>query len=112
VQNGGGTLVALAAMLAVGDYRWDGSAVLWAGLAWSVVALSAIGLGLLVWMVRHQGATRVSALLLLVPALAAVEAWALFGERLVAVQLLGFALALGGVLLARVRARETVAEPA
>ena len=111
VQNAGGTPVALVAVLAVGDHRWDGSLVLWAGLAWSVIALSAIGLGLLVWMVRHQGATRVSALLLLVPALAAVEARALFGERLVAMQLLGFALALGGVLLARVRARATVAEP-
>jgi drug/metabolite transporter (DMT)-like permease len=50
-------------------------------------------------------------LLLLVPPLAAIEAWLLFGERLGPVQLIGFGLALGGVLLGRARPRD-VAEPA
>jgi drug/metabolite transporter (DMT)-like permease len=112
VQNGGGALVAIAATLLLGDRRWDGSPMLWIGLGWSVLALSVAGLSLLVWMVRHQGATRVSTLLLLVPALAAVEAWWLFGERLGPVQLTGFALALGGVLLARARPKTPIAEPA
>jgi drug/metabolite transporter (DMT)-like permease len=112
IQNAGGAIVGIVAYALVGTPRWDGSAMLWATMGWSVLSLSIAGLGLLAWLVREQGATRVSVLLLLVPALAAVEAWALFGERLVAVQLVGFALALGGVLLARVRASETVAEPA
>ncbi len=119
VQNAGGAVVATIATLLAGGYRWDGSAVLWGGLAWSVLMLSAAGLSLLVWMVRHQGATRASIVLLLVPVLAAIEAWWLFGERLGPIQLLGFVLALGGVLLARARPRagpppaETViAEPA
>lgn len=101
VQNGGGAMIAIAATLFVGDYRWDGSPMLWIGLAWSVLALSTAGLSLLVWLVRHQGPTRMSMLLLLVPPLAAVEAWLLFGERLGPVQLIGFALALGGVMLGR-----------
>jgi drug/metabolite transporter (DMT)-like permease len=112
VQNLGGTLVAVVATLAQGDARWDGSPALWLSLAWSVLMLSAAALSLLVWMTRHQGATRVSVLLLLVPPLAAIEARFLFGEHLSAVQLVGFALALGGVLLARARRTLPPAEPA
>jgi drug/metabolite transporter (DMT)-like permease len=39
-----------------------------------------------------------------------VEAWLIFGERLGAVQLAGFALALGGVLLGRSRMKQREAE--
>jgi drug/metabolite transporter (DMT)-like permease len=112
VQNASGTLVALVAALLLGHWRWDNSATLWLGLGWSVLALSAAALSLLSWMLRHQGATRVSSLLLLVPALAAVEAWAFFGERLGPIQLAGFVLALGGVLLARSRSATPPSEPA
>ncbi|HWV13720.1 MAG TPA: DMT family transporter [Sphingobium sp.] len=113
VQNAGGAFVAIAAALIAGETRWDGAPVLWLGLAWSVLGLSAGGLSLLVWLVRTQGPTRMSMLLLLVPPLAAVEAWLLFGEKLVPVQLAGFALALTGVLLGRSQGkRETVSEPA
>lgn len=113
VQNAGGAVVAIAAVLTVGDIRWDGAPVLWLGLAWSVLGLSAGGLSLLVWLVRTQGPTRMSMLLLLVPPLAAVEAWLLFGEKLAPVQLAGFALALCGVLLGRSQGRrETISEPA
>lgn len=115
VQNGGGALLAMAATLFTGEYRWDGTPVLWIGLAWSVLGLSAGGLSLLVWLVRHQGPTRMSMLLLLVPPLAAVEAWLLFGERLGPVQLIGFGLALGGVMLGRSTQptrNQDIAEPA
>ncbi|RJG56827.1 DMT family transporter [Sphingobium terrigena] len=101
VQNIGGALVAIIATLIVGEWRWDNDPLLWAALGWSVLGLSAAGLSLLVWLVRHQGPTAMSMLLLLVPPLAAIEAWLLFGERLGPVQLIGFALALGGVLLGR-----------
>jgi drug/metabolite transporter (DMT)-like permease len=106
VQNLAGAGVAVLATIAIGDYRWNNDAALWLGLGWSVFGLSISALSLLVWMTRHQGATRVSALLLLVPPLAAIEAWLLFGERLAPVQLAGFALALGGVLLARMKAAQ------
>lgn len=114
VQNAGGALVMVCAVMIGGEWRWDGTPVLWAGLAWSVLGLSAAGLSLLVWLVRHQGATRMSMLLLLVPPLAAIEGWLLFGERLAIVQIGGFALALGGVLLGRSAAkpRDAPAEPA
>ncbi|NML11384.1 DMT family transporter [Sphingobium sp. AR-3-1] len=112
-QNLGGALVAIAATLIVGEYRWDNAPILWIGLGWSVLGLSAAGLSLLVWLVRHQGPTRMSMLLLLVPPLAAIEAWLLFEERLGPVQLVGFALALGGVLLGRSQGKKAaLVEPA
>lgn len=112
-QNLGGALVAIAATLIVGEYRWDNAPILWIGLGWSVLGLSAAGLSLLVWLVRHQGPTRMSMLLLLVPPLAAIEAWLLFGERLGPVQLVGFALALVGVLLGRSQGKKAaLVEPA
>lgn len=110
VQNMGGALVAIAATLLIADYRWDGAPILWVGLGWSVLGLSAGGLSLLVWLVRHQGATRMSMLLLLVPPLAAIEAWLLFGEKMGPLQLLGFALALGGVLIGRSQGKKAEAE--
>jgi drug/metabolite transporter (DMT)-like permease len=113
VQNAGGALVAIMAVLTIGELRWDGAPILWLGLGWSVFGLSAGGLSLLIWLVRTQGPTRMSMLLLLVPPLAAVEAWLLFGERLGPVQLVGFALALIGVLLGRSQGKpEAVNEPA
>ena len=113
VQNAGGAMVAIAAALAIGDMRWDNAPLLWGGLAWSILMLSAGGLSLLVWLVRTQGPTRPSMLLLLVPPLAAIEAAFLFGEKLGPVQIVGFALALGGVLLGRSQGRrEPVSEPA
>jgi drug/metabolite transporter (DMT)-like permease len=113
VQNAGGALVTIAAALTIGEMRWDNAPLLWLGLGWSVLGLSAGGLSLLIWLVRRQGPTRMSMLLLLVPPLAAVEAWLLFGERLGPIQLIGFALALVGVLLGRSQGkREMVSEPA
>jgi drug/metabolite transporter (DMT)-like permease len=111
LQNVGGVFVGGLSWLASGTGRWDGGLVLWASFAWSVLGLSIGGLVLFAWLVARQGATRVSTLLLLVPALAAIEAWALFGEALGPIQLVGFVLALGGVLLAR-RPAESTAEPA
>ena len=101
VQNAGGAIVALAGMWVAGDYQWDHTATLWAGLAWSVIGLSVGAVLLLVSMVRTHGATKMSTLLLAVPGLAAAEAWLLFGEKLTTIQVLGFALALAGVVLAR-----------
>lgn len=115
VQNAGGATVAILATFLIGEIRWDGTPMLFAGLGWSMLGLSAGGLSLLVWLVRHQGATRMSMLLLLVPPLAAIEAWLLFDETLGPVQLIGFALALGGVLLGRAQGKakaQYLTEPA
>ncbi|TWB24587.1 EamA-like transporter family protein [Nitrospirillum amazonense] len=101
LQNLGALCVVCLLFLAVGTPHWDPHPVLWTALAWAVLGPSVIGISLLVWMVRHGEATRATALLLLVPPLAALEAFFLFHETLTPLQLAGFALALGGVGLTR-----------
>jgi drug/metabolite transporter (DMT)-like permease len=101
VQNIGGAVVALVMVAMVGTDHWDNTPVLWGALAWAVLVASVIGSTLMMWMMRHGEATRVTALILLVPPIAAVFAYLIFDETLLALQFAGFALALGGVLLAR-----------
>jgi drug/metabolite transporter (DMT)-like permease len=101
IQSVGAALVAALSLILVGTGRWDGTPVLWGALGWSVLVPSMVGTTLFVWMMRNGDATKVTALLLLVPPLAAVQAYVFFGERLMPVQFIGFALALGGVFMTR-----------
>ncbi len=101
LQNLGASLVALIAVIAIGSVRWDGSAVLWGLLTWAVLISSILAQTMLMWMMRRGEATHVTALMLLVPPVAALLAYALFHETLSWLQLAGFALALAGVVLAR-----------
>ena len=101
LQNIGAAAVAAAALFGFGTLRWDDSIALWGILLWGVLVSSILAQGLLMWMMRHGEATRVTALMLLVPPLAAAMAFVLFGETLSPIQFVGFALALAGVLLAR-----------
>ncbi len=101
IQNLGGTATAVLMTVSVGSLQWDNTTVLWGALIWAVLVPSVIGTTLLMWMMRHGEATKVTALVLLAPPLAAVQAYFLFSERLSPVQFIGFALALIGVLLVR-----------
>jgi drug/metabolite transporter (DMT)-like permease len=101
IQNVGGAVTAAAVTALAGSTQWDNTAVLWGALVWAVMVPSVVGTTLLMWMMRHGEATKVTALLLLAPPLAAVQAYIFFGETLSPVQFAGFALALVGVLLAR-----------
>ncbi len=101
VQNFGGAAVAIVVAMCAGTGHWDGTPILWAALIWAVLVPSVVGTTLLMWMMRHGEATKVTALILLVPPLAAVQAYLFFHETLSALQFFGFALALGGVLLTR-----------
>lgn len=101
VQNAGGVATAAVVTAFAGSVQWDNTAVLWVALVWAVFVPSVIGTTLLMWMMRHGEATKVTALILLAPPLAAIQAYLFFGETLLPVQFAGFALALAGVLLAR-----------
>ncbi|TCL67189.1 DMT family transporter [Rhizobium sp. BK251] len=104
LQNAGGIPVALAATMLDGNRLWDGTPALWGLLAWSVIGLSAAGVSLVVWLSRHNGPAKMSALLLAVPPLSALEAFVLFSEKLMPMQIIGFFLAIAGVFLTRVPA--------
>jgi drug/metabolite transporter (DMT)-like permease len=101
VQNVGGAVTAVFATLWLGSLTWDNTLILWAALIWAVLVPSVVGTSLLMWMMRHGDATKVTALLLLAPPLAALQAYLFFKETLSPIQFVGFGLALTGVLLAR-----------
>jgi drug/metabolite transporter (DMT)-like permease len=79
--------VAVAIFFVTGAWLFESHAVRWTGefvasLIWLVVVLSIGSIGLLYWLIRRQAATSVASLFYLVPAVTAVMAYLLFGERL------------------------------
>jgi len=72
-------------------------------MAWLVLVLSLGAIFLLMVMIRDGEMSKVASLFYLVPAVTAVIAWALFGEQLNMVQILGMAMATLGVGLATAR---------
>lgn len=67
--------------------------------AWAVGVLSIGAVLLMLWLLRASAASAVSSLFFLVPALSAVEAWVLFGDRLNATTVVALAVSAVGVLL-------------
>jgi drug/metabolite transporter (DMT)-like permease len=86
--------------------HWTGEFVL--SVAWLAVVLSIGSIGLLYWLIRRSAATSVASLFYLVPAVTAVMAFVLFGERLDAVAILGMIACAAAVFLVnrRVRGRD------
>ena len=77
--------------------RWAPQMLL--SLAYLVVANTIVGITLLLTMIRHGEASRVSALFFLVPPVTALIAWGALGERVAPLAWLGMALAAGGLHL-------------
>ncbi len=68
-------------------------------LAYLVIANSIISIGLYIALLQRGDATRISALLYLVPPLAMILAWVILGEEVTPLALAGFALSAAGVYL-------------
>ena len=83
--------------------QWTREFVL--SLAWLVVVLSIGSIGLLYWLIRRSAATSVASLFYLVPAVTAVMAYVLFGERLDGVAIAGMVACAAAVFLVNQRAR-------
>ena len=83
------------------DFRvsWTGEFIF--AMAWLVLVLSVGAISLLNWLIRHGSAVNIASLFYLVPPTTALMAWALFDERLAGMALVGMALAVWGVYLAR-----------
>jgi drug/metabolite transporter (DMT)-like permease len=90
------------------DVRWTHDFVF--ALGWSVVVLSVGAISLLYWLLRHGAAAGVARLFFLVPPVTALMAFAMFGERLDVTAILGMALIVVAVALARPATPATVPE--
>ncbi len=79
--------------------EWTGEFVF--ALGWLVLVLSIGAISLLNWLIRHSDAVNVASLFYLVPPCTALVAWLLFGEAFTGLALVGMAMAVWGVYLAR-----------
>ena len=96
----GAALATLPVALILENGRLEPAPELFIGLTWSVVALSIGAIGLLLVLIRRGAVAGVAALLYLVPPVAALMAYVLFGEALSPVQILGMLVAAAGVAIA------------
>jgi drug/metabolite transporter (DMT)-like permease len=78
--------------------HWSGELVF--AIAWLVLVLSIAGVALMYWLIRRSAATGFASLFYLVPAVTALMAYLLFGERLDQVSVFGMVVCAVGVVLA------------
>jgi drug/metabolite transporter (DMT)-like permease len=86
-----------AGLLENNQVHWTREFVL--ALVWLAVVLSIGSIGLLYWLIRQSAATSVASLFYLVPAVTAVMAYVLFGERLDTVAIVGMVACAAAVFL-------------
>jgi drug/metabolite transporter (DMT)-like permease len=96
--------IGAAVLFALGAFAFETREIHWSGelifaLAWLVLVLSIAAVGLMYWLIRRSAATGFASLFYLVPAVTALFAFLLFGERLDGVSILGMAICAGGVVL-------------
>jgi drug/metabolite transporter (DMT)-like permease len=97
IQNAAAALAMVPASLVfeTGTIHWTAQFVF--AIGWLAILLSVGASILLFYLIRHGAASRVSSLFYLTPAVTAVMAFALFGETLSPLALVGMALAAAGV---------------
>jgi drug/metabolite transporter (DMT)-like permease len=81
--------------------HWNRESVL--AMAWAVGVTSLIAILMLLWMLNRGSAARVTSLLYLVPAMTAVQAFLLFGEKLNPQAIIGIVMTALGVALVQKR---------
>jgi drug/metabolite transporter (DMT)-like permease len=96
--------VAVMIFFAIGAAAFEDRVVHWTSefilsVAWLAVVLSIGSIGLLYWLIRRSAATSVASLFYLVPAVTALMAYVLFGERLDAVAIAGMIACAAAVFL-------------
>jgi drug/metabolite transporter (DMT)-like permease len=96
--------IAVTVFFGIAAWLFENNVVHWTGefilaLAWLAVVLSIGSIGLLYWLIRRSAATSVASLFYLVPAVTALMAYALFGERLDAVAIAGMVACAAAVFL-------------
>ena len=97
--------ICAAALFILGAFAFETRTIQWSGelvfaLAWLVFVLSLAAVGLMYWLIRRSAATGFASLFYLVPAVTALFAYLLFGEKLDAISIAGMGLCAVGVVLA------------
>jgi len=106
--------VTACALLTLGAFAFESRVIHWSAelifaIAWLVLVLSLGAVGLMYWLIRRSAATGFASLFYLVPAVTALMAYLLFGEKLDALSIVGMGVCAAGVVLA---SRGTFARPA
>jgi drug/metabolite transporter (DMT)-like permease len=96
--------IAVTIFFGLGAFLFENNVVHWTtefvlALSWLAVVLSIGSIGLLYWLIRRSAATSVASLFYLVPAVTAVMAYVLFGEKLDAVAMVGMTACAAAVFL-------------
>lgn len=96
--------IAVASFFGAAAWLFESNVVHWTSefvlaLVWLAVVLSIGSIGLLYWLIRRSAATSVASLFYLVPAVTAVMAYVLFGERLDTVAIAGMVACAAAVFL-------------
>jgi drug/metabolite transporter (DMT)-like permease len=97
-------------LFAAASFAFETRVIHWTGelvfaLAWLVLVLSIAAVGLMYWLIRRSAATGFASLFYLVPAVTALEAYLLFGEKLDALSIAGMVVCAAGVVLVNRGAR-------
>ncbi|MGO4572228.1 DMT family transporter [Microvirga sp. 2TAF3] len=100
IQYMGAAAVTVPMVLLTEQGRMELTLPLLGALAWAVLGLSIGAIGLLLYLIRRGAVVGVATLLYLVPPVAALMAFALFGETLSTIQIIGMAFAALGVAVA------------
>jgi len=101
IQFSAAGVATLPVALSMERFRVDWSGEFLFALGWLVLVLSLGAISLLNLLIRRGSAVNVARLFFLVPPSTSLIAWALFGEQLAGLALVGMALAATGVYLAR-----------
>jgi drug/metabolite transporter (DMT)-like permease len=92
-------VVMLPVAFAFESFRIEWNAQVILAMLWSVLVLTGGGISLMFMMLRQGRATTVTSYMYLVPAVTALMAWAMFGESLSPLALVGMAVTLLGIWL-------------
>jgi drug/metabolite transporter (DMT)-like permease len=99
VQFAASLAVTLPLAWAVEPMRIEWNTPVLVAMAWSILVLTAGGISLMFYMLRHGRVTAVSSTMYLVPSVTSVMAWLLFGETLGVQAIAGMGVTLLGVYL-------------
>ncbi len=94
-----------AVLFGLGAFTFETRVIHWTGelvfaMAWLVFVLSIAAVALMYWLIRRSAATGFASLFYLVPAVTALFAYSLFGEKLDALSITGMGVCAAGVVLA------------